>query len=202
MPNDNRVPQPNFDLRTPQAGGYISAAEYRKLKDVVSRIVREEFSYEIAAKLRVLSLQDPITPTEANEQTAYSRYWDADNGEWATNESDEKAAVISLGAMSESLPCYFNRQAGAWVPLHLPLIRFELAEDHPGRGVVFGIYKGTWSESTHAYTYNSGTEFKGIDWFNGTTYPAIGATGLFLPKKSDTYGTIYEVVTMDCEAPA
>jgi len=84
----------------------------------------------------------------------------------------------------------------------IELIRCCLAEDHPGRGIVFEVYPGTWSSATHSWTYSAEKE-KAIDWWYSDTgpYPLAGATGIFVPRASDEYGTIYAAVSGDCDSP-
>lgn len=78
-----------------------------------------------------------------------------------------------------------------------------LAEDHPGRGTVFGIWLGVWDSVNHEWDYTqTGYTEPAVDWRYGVPYPDQGATGLFVPRSSDTYGTIWEVVALDCEVPA
>jgi len=77
-----------------------------------------------------------------------------------------------------------------------------LAEDHPGRGVVFAIWLGAWDATNHEWDYDeTGDPEAAIDWRYGVPYPNQGATGLFISRASDTYGTIWEVVALDCEVP-
>lgn len=77
-----------------------------------------------------------------------------------------------------------------------------LAEDHPGRGSVFGIWLGTWSSSAHEWVYSEVSySTPAIDWRYGVPYPGQGATGLFISRDSDDYGTIWEAVEIDCDVP-
>jgi hypothetical protein len=77
-----------------------------------------------------------------------------------------------------------------------------LAEAHPGRGTAFNIRLGVWTSATNKWTYAaSGTTVKAIDWRYGVPYPDAGATGLFDSRRSDTYGTIWECVALDCTSP-
>ena len=76
-----------------------------------------------------------------------------------------------------------------------------LAEDHPGRGEVFAIWLGTWNSATHEWDYDEEEAEPAMDWRYGVPYPGQGATGLFISRASDTYGTIWEVVALDCEVP-
>jgi len=81
------------------------------------------------------------------------------------------------------------------------LVECCLAEDHPGRGVVFDVNVGTWNSATHGWDYTgTGTE-KAIDWRYGVPYPSGHPRGLFVPRASAEYGTIYECVSLDCEDP-
>jgi hypothetical protein len=91
---------------------------------------------------------------------------------------------------------------GTWwaVPI-TAIIGGCLAENHPGRGVAFNLTLGTWDATQTKWLYNISPNVKAIDWRYGVPYPDAGATGLFHPKASDTYGTIWECVSLDCESP-
>lgn len=77
-----------------------------------------------------------------------------------------------------------------------------LAENHPGRGTAFSVYLGIWDPDYDAWSYDTAKEtVKAIDWRYGVPYPDAGATGLFEPRGSTYYGTIWECVALDCESP-
>lgn len=89
-----------------------------------------------------------------------------------------------------------------------------LAEDHPGRGVVFDAYRGTWNAGSDRWSYQNeetgtGTDVdcegeatvKAIDWREGTPEPTAGARGYFIPWPSTTHGVIYDCVSLDCDTP-
>ncbi len=81
------------------------------------------------------------------------------------------------------------------------LIRFCLAEDHPGRGIVFEVYLGVWNSATHSWSFDCSVTVKAIDWFNGGTHPDAGAQGWGVWKPSDEHGRILASVEIDCESP-
>ena len=85
-------------------------------------------------------------------------------------------------------------------PASYTLIGGCLGQNHPGRGTVFDLHLGTWSSEDNEWSYADDT-VDAIDWRYGVPYPDEGATGLFTPRASDTYGTIYECVSLDCESP-
>lgn len=89
---------------------------------------------------------------------------------------------------------------GTWVIAPEMLQAGCLAQDHPGRGTVFNIKLGFWNATSHSYAYRTET-VEAIDFRYGVPYPKIGATGLFTPRSSVTYGTIYETVALDCSSP-
>ena len=75
-----------------------------------------------------------------------------------------------------------------------------LSENHPGRGTPFTITLGIWDSADNEWKY-TGSGAMAIDWRYGVPYPEAGATGLFMPQPSDDYGTIWEVVSLDCTSP-
>lgn len=87
------------------------------------------------------------------------------------------------------------------------LVEMCLAEDHPGRHTtgatnLFTVYKGVWNEDTDTWEYDDEvTTYTAFDRRYGTPFPDAGSKGLFTPRASTTYGTIYEVVSLDCESP-
>jgi hypothetical protein len=90
-----------------------------------------------------------------------------------------------------------------FIPQPPPAIEIRggcLEENHPGRGIVFEIALGVWSSSNHKWSYTAGTK-KAIDWRYGVPYPPAGATGSFIQRPSDTHGSIWEVLDLDCESP-
>ena len=76
-----------------------------------------------------------------------------------------------------------------------------LGEDHPGRGTPFSVILGDWDAADHIWVYDPNKAAVAIDWRFGVPYPGAGATGLFEARASDTYGTIWEVVALDCTSP-
>lgn len=81
------------------------------------------------------------------------------------------------------------------------LVEMCLAENHPGRGVVFDVYMGTWSPDNNKWEYDELSTHKAIDWRYGMPYPDAGGKGLFHPQTSTTHGVIYDCVSLDCDSP-
>jgi len=85
------------------------------------------------------------------------------------------------------------------------LSELMLAEDHPGKGIVFKCYQGIWCSEDHTWRYDCTDTCDdwvwAIDHRYDVPYPDIGARGLFTPRASDTYGTIWECVALDCSSP-
>lgn len=89
-----------------------------------------------------------------------------------------------------------------WVMLpEQDLIGGCLEEDHPGRGDTFKIHLGTWNPASHTWEYDLENEHRAIDHRFDVPYPDRGATGLFRWRRSDEFGIIWEVVTLDCSSP-
>ncbi len=96
-------------------------------------------------------------------------------------------------------------QRGRWGgPRGRRLIRFCLAENHPGKDIVFEVYIGVWDPATHEWDFQ-GCEItdkeKAIDKDSGVPEPNEGAQGWGLWMPSDEHGRILHVVTMDCTTP-
>lgn len=87
------------------------------------------------------------------------------------------------------------------------LIECCLAEDHPGYGVVFTVKLMTWipENNGHGPDPNDTDDHYAIDWRYGMpSYPDAGARGLFVKRRGycdGEYVDMYEVVSLDCEAP-
>lgn len=86
------------------------------------------------------------------------------------------------------------------------LVELCLAEDHPGRDTAFSAYYGVWDPTANGgvgdWDYDScSISVTAIDFRYDVPYPDAGATGLFTPRPSDLYGTIYECVSLDCSSP-
>lgn len=75
-----------------------------------------------------------------------------------------------------------------------------LAENHPGRGIVFDLALGRWEKADDEWIYDAGI-VKAIDWRYGVPYPAMYATGLFERRLSEDHGWIWECVSLDCDSP-
>lgn len=94
-------------------------------------------------------------------------------------------------------------KSGHWIAIPTTIgetVGGQLTGQHPGPGIAFTIYLGVWNPSTVQWDYDVTTVVNAIDWRYGVTYPA-SATGLFTSRASDFYGTIWEVVSLDCEGP-
>ena len=92
------------------------------------------------------------------------------------------------------------RSGHRYINLGPSLIGGCLQVDHPGRKTPFNITLGVWSSAYDEWDYTGATA-KAIDERYGVPYPDAGATGLFTSHASDTYGTIWEVVALDCSSP-
>ncbi len=111
-------------------------------------------------------------------------------------------------------------KVGKWlgIPVGISFVGFELAEDHPGKGIPFDIRLGVWSPDTLQWTNSAGCYDQGlakaIDWRFGVPYPEECATGLGMWMSAVDFLTaegtgtsevaderIVEVWTLDCESP-
>jgi hypothetical protein len=92
-----------------------------------------------------------------------------------------------------------------WMLLQDPpppeLVELCLKVDHPGQATPFACYLGAWDPAIDDWDYSGcATEVTAIDHRWGVPYPDAGSTGLFTPRASEAYGTIYECVSLDCES--
>ncbi len=75
-----------------------------------------------------------------------------------------------------------------------------LAEDCPGKGIIFNAFKKTWCKTDHTWRYEySARQVWAVDWRHAVPRQKMGDWGLFIPRPSTTYGTVYECVW--AEAP-
>jgi hypothetical protein len=86
----------------------------------------------------------------------------------------------------------------------LGLIELMLAEDHPGQSIVYKSYVASWCMRDNSWRYDC-TETCDhwvycIDHRYDVPYPDEGARGLYIPRPSYHYGTIFENVSMDCSS--
>lgn len=133
----------------------------------------------------------------------YSVYEDADECTLQPIGMGEQVYNVGCGRLSPTLSKYVlahKNGFGTWlVEARADLVELCLNENHPGRGVAFDANLGTWKTSDNSWDYTTKTAVKAIDWRYGVPYPNAGARGLFVPRFSDTYGTIYECVSLDCD---
>jgi hypothetical protein len=111
---------------------------------------------------------------------------------------------LSLSAVAQDYFLVHRLKTGGWVAsqsARVGTVGIFLAEDHPGRGIVFDVYVGTWDSATHDWTYPGTATYKAIDWRYGVPYPTQGAQGLAEWRDSDVYDDVLEVTSLDCEAP-
>lgn len=117
---------------------------------------------------------------------------------------------ISEQAITSPWTLGVRTKSGKWIaiPLEVGLKRVCIAEDHPGPDIVFTAYMGEWDPDTDSWDYGTTCTGTGgnnlvhvIDFFYPGPYPGQGATGFVVPHPSTIYGTLYEIVTMDCSSP-
>lgn len=120
--------------------------------------------------------------------------------------SETLVANIGNDALTQDYFIALRTKFGPWVAIPttgstgITLVECCLAADHPGRGIAMSLYLGEW-DGIDGWDYTGSTAVTGIDWRYGVPYPAAGAKGLFIPRASSLYGTIYECVSLDCSSP-
>jgi hypothetical protein len=133
--------------------------------------------------------------------TSHTRaYLDAGDYVLTSSDTGPVAIVQQPGSTGEQL-CVILFQAGGAQQIR----RCCLAENHPGCGEVFNLKLGTWNPATDDWDYEATASAKGIDYWYSVAgpYPDAGATGNFIARPSDTYGTLWECVgNMSCDDDA
>ena len=86
-----------------------------------------------------------------------------------------------------------------------PLVELMLAENHPGKGIVYKCYKSIWCPQDNAYRYNCDDTCDdwvfAVDFREDVPQPVIGARGMYIAMPSVEHGTIYINLSMDCTSP-
>jgi len=132
-------------------------------------------------------------PMYAKVDTEYSAGDEIGLTEDSYELTDAAAGFIALGDYEDGV----MRVMRSGVPAdQVKIRRCCLAEDHPGCGEVFDLKVGEWDSATHSWIYPASADAKGIDWWYSVSgpYPGAGATGNFIERPSDTYGTIWEAL--------
>jgi len=196
-------------------------AQYQNLEQIVLGLRRELPAHYIRTGYTTTNTAHPTYPTSGCQFVVKFEDWsfveatalcaDTDKREWASKYV--LARVYGGGYLAENTRVLLVRVPGYegrrwWIlPEPATLVELCLAEAHPGRGIKFSAKLGWWDPSTDGWRYEDGESCTGlltvaaIDWRYGVPYPGIGAKGLFTPRASDTYGIIYECVSLDCESP-
>lgn len=125
-----------------------------------------------------------------------------DSKEW---EIDGSGTTHSIMGENERVTAYWNEQRGMFIPNAVSFLQgICLAQNHPGKGVLFNVYIGVRNKDTNEWDYYESPTFKCIDWRHGVPYPGPGSTGLAEWRWSNSVGYPYkilEVVALDCETP-
>lgn len=118
---------------------------------------------------------------------------------------EKRVYNYSTGTIPAGYIAIARTKYGEWIALteaaSTELVGFKTTEDHPGRGTLFDVYLGTWDPAEHDWDYDTGTTYKCVDWRYDVPAPDAGATGLAVWRTSNTYTSILEVVSMDCDTP-
>jgi len=162
-----------------------------------------QFNRTLDARLATLKVTDS---SDAPVYLGVLRQYNFQSDEWSDGEKPWKidaGAVNTTHSVDDIVVAYYDRKRGAFIPIApgVELIGFCLAENHPGRGVLFDVYLGVWNPNDHSWGYDTSTTYKCIDWRFGVPYPLAGATGLAVWRPSRAYGRILEVVPLDCISP-
>lgn len=86
---------------------------------------------------------------------------------------DDSTPVPAPGILIE----VFWHNGQWWYAGKAGLVGIKLAGTHPGQGVVFNVYLGTWNPDTADYDYDESTTYEAIDLRYGVVYPDY-STGL------------------------
>lgn len=193
--HDNYVICRGFDTRYSRFFDYVEGDAYKKGIAVAKPYgVRGTYPYSVgeiyAAFLPVYQFKDMTQGNHNPGKAATSTGHPAD--------LDEEIEFLQKDDEEVYLNWMFVEGSGTGTEL----TEFCLAENHPGRNTPFNVYKGVWSSGSDLWTYpDTSTTYKAFDRRYGAPFPDAGAKGLFTPRQSDTYGIIYECVSLDCESP-
>lgn len=75
------------------------------------------------------------------------------------------------------------------------------AQETASRNTPYTALLGTWNEASNLWCYDDATTVYAIDHRYGMQLAEEGWKGLYQPMASDTYGTIYVCVSLDCALP-
>ena len=150
-----------------------------------------------------ITARDELTPGEGSVILHILKTGKEDMTE-TTKEVDVRSVIGTEIAEDEFVLLLRDEYTRYWAVAGgggIALTEMCLAEDHPGRDTVFTVYKGVWDGDT-TWTYpDVATTYEAIDRRYGIPNPDAGSKGLFIARVSATYGTIYEVVSLDCASP-
>ena len=191
---DSYRPDRTGDI-TPGAGRTVLKVSLPSADSLPNTIINGPRAIPVAGKGYPGTMHDPMfsmvlaTMPAGTECGSVQEQWYLESG---------KKGYIALGDFITNSPYGIERVMRGLMPPEEDeedkIKRCCLDEDHPGCGVVFDLKVGTWNPATHAWSY--GDVAKGIDWWYSTSgpYPGSGATGNFIERPSDTYGTIWEAL--------
>ena len=128
---------------------------------------------------------------------------DDETKEWVVDANGLLGVYFSEG---NRVVAFWDGQRAAFVPLTTgSLVELMLAENHPGKSIVYRAYLGIWCPNHNDWRYDctdtSDEWVYAIDHRYDVPYPNVGARGLYISRPSDQYGVIYENVNMDCSTP-
>jgi len=201
-----------------KVGQPITASRTNREAQVLNRLARfqggiglvgRHSGYSISMRTRPPWDQGIVTITESLGSGIYlgtKRRYNFNQAEWRDRQREWQVDANGLDTtlnVGDRLVVYWDAQRGMLVPSAPPFggVGFMLAEDHPGRGLLFEVWLGTWDSATHSWDYDGSVTYQCIDWRYDVPYPEICATGLGFWMPSDEYGKIIEVWSLDCSSP-
>jgi hypothetical protein len=135
MTNDRKHrASPTFNVNTPQAGGFISAGEFRQLKELVRDLVKEWLRTDPAAThIRLFRLTESIGPefddsSDWRGKEGTVQYWDGTAQLWRdTNPADSRENISDafnlIWDKDDVVVAFYHSQAQQWVPINARTIR-------------------------------------------------------------------------------
>lgn len=197
---------PNFDLHKPQAGEFISAAEYRKLKDYVQQLVTHYLNYDGPPIIRLFKLTESIGPefddsSDWRKKSGKLQYWDENAQLWRTTDDERENlsdAFELVWDKDDVVVAFYHNQAQQYVPINQRTVRAVITVpdedgDYPDSASVPNPNKFPIKFVRLTYTQSAGYEDPTL------TYVDSGSASPAEVGPDDYVLNLYEHLEADCD---